>query len=195
VIGIDSTKGIGAANQLAAIFVLMWTSGCDQVFSLDRPPTDAAPPDTMLTCPSGYVAGTEGNYRVSTVAASWDEAVIDCSQDELRASSTGHTHLAVIGSVRELDAFPGPNGAIWIGLTDLEHEAQFAWITEEDPLLLFPADSGSPWATGEPNALVGDEDCVQLRPDGLNDAGCALRHRYVCECDAYGVRSLVAEGR
>lgn len=183
-----STNGIAAALVLAM-------ASCDQVFDLQRAPTDAAPPDTTRTCPSTYVAGTQGVYRISDVAATWAEAVIDCAQDELRASSTGHTHLAVFGSVGELDAFDVSTDDPWIGLTDVEHEAQFAWVTEEDALLLFPPDAGPPWASGEPNSLVGDEDCVQVRPEGLNDAGCDLVHRYVCECDAFAARPLTADVR
>ena len=61
----------------------------------------------------------------------------------------------------------GFGGVIWLGYTDDVSEGSFYWL------------DGSPmgytnWAPGEPNNSGGNEDCVQMYPDGQwNDLNCS----------------------
>ncbi len=59
------------------------------------------------------------------------------------------------------------NDYVFIGLTDETLEGTFVWLDDE-PL------GYSNWASGEPNDNGGDEDCVQIFPDGSwNDLPCS----------------------
>ena len=40
-----------------------------------------------------------------------------------------------------------------------------------------------PFRTGQPDNGGGDENCVQLKSDGLDDDQCDESHDYICECD------------
>lgn len=60
----------------------------------------------------------------------------------------------------------GYGGVIWIGLNDEAVEGVFEWY-DQSPVTF------TNWAPGEPNNLGGNEDCVQIYPDGLwNDLPC-----------------------
>lgn len=59
------------------------------------------------------------------------------------------------------------NDVIWIGFNDEAVEGTFVWY-DQSPVVY------TNWAAGEPNNSGGDEDCVQIYPDGhWNDLNCA----------------------
>lgn len=55
----------------------------------------------------------------------------------------------------------GQTGTIWIGLNDEQVEGTFVWY-DQSPVTY------SNWAPGEPNNSGGNEDCVQIYPNGSN---------------------------
>ncbi len=154
--------------------------GCDKIVTLDPPPS----------CPANYTQEAHGFYRPSVNPMMWADADADCKLDRDVAQVDGHTHLAVVASEDELTSLEVTTGPhVWIGLTDLAREGQFAWITKESAQIMpfYPPISGPPWAVNEPNDRDGAEDCVELRLDSrdLNDASCTDQKDYVCECDDF----------
>lgn len=68
---------------------------------------------------------------------------------------------------------------VWIGLTDMDDEGEFAFLSDGDEV------HHAPWAPGEPNNQ-GNEDCAQFagfdgRHTVLNDLTCEATLAYVCE--------------
>ncbi len=60
------------------------------------------------------------------------------------------------------------NDVIWIGLNDEAVEGTFVWY-DQSPVVY------TNWAAGEPNNSGGNEDCVQIYPDGMwNDLPCGI---------------------
>lgn len=186
---------------LGAVVLL---AGCDQIFGVPAPATDArtvdaaardssdeqdaaidappdAPPDAPVACPSSYPFGRNASrYRYASTAASWTAAAADCADD--LASPTLHTHLVVMGSdqersfVQALEAFTDP----WVGLSDRRGTMQ--WVTAEN--VPVPLASDPAWATGEPSGGAG-EDCVFMKTADYSDDLCAAVRTYFCECDAF----------
>jgi hypothetical protein len=146
----------------------------------DAPPPDADPtlPDAdVLTCPAGYVEvpgfPTSSRYRFVATPARWIDAELDCEDD-----GSG-THLAVMDSEAEQAALVG--GALggeniddqWIGLTDLQTETAFGFVTAQTAVYL-----------DMPFGDQGGRDCIRLEDflaHGVRD--CDNGNRYVCECD------------
>lgn len=74
------------------------------------------------------------------------------------------TENSCVSSVLSANSY---SGIIWIGLTDENSEGTFYWY-DNQPL------GYTNWTAGEPNNNVGDENCVQIFPDGLwNDLPCS----------------------
>jgi hypothetical protein len=143
--------------------------------SVDAAPPDAPPPDAtpLPACADhpDYVlhAGTGHWYRAVTDAVTWESAGQACAQHG--------AHLAVIDDAGENAHVRGLlDGNFWIGLSDLEVEGDFRWVTGA------PLDYTN-WASGEPNNWWG-EDCVEVRGNGQwNDENCGRSRPFVCECD------------
>ncbi len=63
----------------------------------------------------------------------------------------------------------------WIGLSDTEKEGVFLWVDGSAPAY-------ENWNEGEPNDSGGNEDCGQMRLEGMwNDVPCDTALGYVCE--------------
>lgn len=140
--------------------------------TLDSPP-DADPfLEIASQCVSqGYtlVAGPAGYYRPVTANASWLTAQADCTNDV-----AGATHLIVLSTPAESTYMLARLG--WIGLSDRITEGTFVTVTAE-------IGDQRPFSSGQPDNGGGNEDCVHMKPDGLDDDQCGNTHRYVCECD------------
>ncbi len=119
----------------------------------------------------GYalVAGPAGYYRPVTTSATWLNAQADCASDV-----AGATHLIVLSTPAESMYMLSRLG--WIGLSDRITEGTFVTVTAE-------TGDQRPFSSGQPDNGNGNEDCVQMKTEGLDDDQCGNLHRYVCECD------------
>jgi len=114
----------------------------------------------------------------------------DWSDAEAQCKLQG-AHLAVIGycaskweaETRNKEvAQLGPDGARWIGLSDVDLEGTFQWVTGQSTSTI--GYSNTFWAFGEPNNQFGKEDCVQMLGDGSwNDADCSMKLPFVCQIE------------
>lgn len=179
-------------------------SGCTALFDLQRPQrgdaasvddaprdadvadadasydaaVDAGMPDAAVMCPATYTSypGTTSRYRTVTANAPWLTAAADCADDGM------NTHLIVIGTASEENAVDLiVAGDKWLGLSDINTEGTFLWVTAE-PTGGYPPATGAPWETAEPD---GAGDCILLGAQGWTDESCGLNREYICECDAY----------
>ncbi|XP_062599225.1 collectin-11-like [Saccostrea cucullata] len=67
---------------------------------------------------------------------------------------------------------------VWIGATDRDVEGKFVWDSDKCPVTF------SAWYPGEPNNLLGDQDCVGLLISGQwDDRLCNESLGFVCEMD------------
>lgn len=123
---------------------------------------------------AGYAkpATLPGFYRTVTAARTWQAAQTDCADDV-----TGKSHLIVVTSAAEIDYMKTQLG--WVGLNDITTEETFVTVTREAA----PPLGAPPWVNGQPDNGDGDEHCVQMKTNGLDDDQCGNNHTYVCECD------------
>ncbi len=143
----------------------------------------AAGAPSALNCAPSYttvVPGLTSRYREASVGQKWSDAERDCESDG--------GHLIVIDDGAENDWMKSiaaksmtgngsTNQLSWIGLGDSATEETFEWVTGA-PLSL------ALWADAEPNDLMDDEDCVEIRALGTwNDDHCDAPLTYACECD------------
>ena len=67
----------------------------------------------------------------------------------------------------------------WIGLTDLQENSTFKWVTTGSVNPAF-----RDWSKGEPNNYRGYEHCVELRQERnytMNDVSCNKKRGFICE--------------
>jgi len=178
--------------------LLVVIGGCDLVFPLRAPdavpdatldavdsldaPADA-PRDAFFGCPASYDQPFNGHvYRFELATQkTWLNAAADCADDET-GDGIHFTHLAVLGDEQERSGVQAlaPGRVLWLGLSDINQEATFLWVTAE-ATSGYPPSSGALWSGGAPN---GDGDCVQYVGDAdLDDLDCSVPRLFVCECD------------
>lgn len=137
---------------------------------------DGPMPDGMTYAASCMTAGyttttaTTSLYRVAAANKEWLDAEAECAADV-----PGATHLVVLSSQAEVDYVQSTRRG-WVGLSDRQTEGTFVNVTAE------PNDV-RPFASGQPDNGGGDENCVQLKADGLDDDQCNNKHAFLCECD------------
>jgi hypothetical protein len=106
------------------------------------------------------IAETSSCYLLGASTTSWQEARDFCQ--------AWGGDLVEIGSAEENTGLTQRvNPSVWLGANDLEEEGTFRWA------------GGNPleymwWAAGQPNDLMGLEDCSELPPfsDGWVDVPC-----------------------
>jgi hypothetical protein len=183
----------------AVALIVVALAGCDELFGLDpiSIPIDAPAADVLDAAPDAFVlvcpAVATATYTQDSVTGSYylvvnaqrpfiQAAEICAAHRTLDSRSTGHTHLAVVSNLAELDqlfALSGDGG--WLGLTNLKTPSP-AWVTSEAAQI--PQSYWSPY-NGEPNNLTF-EQCSNFMQEGkLHTNPCTQAHQYVCECDAY----------
>jgi hypothetical protein len=193
----------GELRDNAAVTTRSWLlslvgicSGCDEVWSIDRvpPPVDAAPPiDTApidaTVCPGNYVTipGQATKYRYGTPDRLWDEAAIDCNND-----NPGTTHLVTFDdldelvAVRTIVAHPIPYN-LHVGyardtVAAGGNDRVFYAVTGET--LDLSSQLWDLWQQGEPNNYMMIETIVFIEHDKtLMDGEPSRSQFYVCECD------------
>ncbi|XP_076874449.1 C-type lectin domain family 4 member E-like isoform X2 [Brachyhypopomus gauderio] len=112
-------------------------------------------------------------YYVFTGRKNWNESRQDCRE---RGAD-----LVIINSREEQEFLSQHLGSsqAWIGLTDTDSEGVWKWV---DGTAL----TTGYWSSGEPNSLVGDEDCV-VYDFGPNttwnwaDYPCTRNFIWICE--------------
>ena len=188
---------------LVALVALVGLAGCtfktisaspDASDTPDSPDSSGkpdAPP--VAICPSGYspINGA-GMYRaVESTTKSWQAAAADCNDDDDTGGPySGFTHLVVLGNdIERIAITTGTtpiSGNTWIGLSDLDTEGTYVWVTAE-PTGGYPmVGMEPPWDTDDPDDAGGNEDCIRFKGSFvLEDKPCSDTESYVCECDAY----------
>ncbi len=131
--------------------------------SWEREVTVAIPEDAILY--------GDHYYKLYTLSYDWESAAYYC--DSLGG------HLATIANAGEntfISSLIQGNPA-WIGGSDMANEGVFEWITGE-PFLY------QNWNGGEPNNDYGNQDHIQLLPDGVwDDETYTVEKYFVCEWD------------
>jgi len=79
------------------------------------------------------------------------------------------------------DAVDDVDKNYWIGLTDIDDEGRFTWLSDDSEV------GYNNWNNGEPNNL-NDEDCVHLRKGvsfEWNDSKCSNKNRNTALCQKF----------
>jgi hypothetical protein len=169
----------------------------DAARAIDAPvgDPDAAMPDAMTDapsgpqCPAGYgpiaaLANSASRYRfVNAPKLAWIDAERDCEDDGDMMSRP--THLIVLDDAAEKAAMiTGQAGTAaindqYIGLTDLEEEGEFRYVTSQAQTY-----------SANPTMNADNKDCVRIKDTGVEEArDCTETNRYVCECDSISAAS------
>jgi hypothetical protein len=126
-----------------------------------------------------YMGELDGhNYFCSTSPANWITAKQICEQ-------LGG-HLAVINSDKENKflALRLNGQTAWIGATDEKKEGEFKWI-DNSPFAF------TNWMPGQPNNAGGNENYVEMLPDGSwNDQNGFANREFICEIKCYELTQI-----
>ena len=71
-----------------------------------------------------------------------------------------------------------PLSRYWIGLSDEWQEGDFFWGESGTPI---SPEVAAKFSSGEPNNDGGNEDCVEVHSDHMNDQNCGKRQKFVCQ--------------
>lgn len=129
--------------------------------------------DDVCPCPVTYHLDPLHPYQLCQSAVTWPDAATACAESGYQLvvlERWAENHF-----LRQKSS--EANAAFWIGLFDGNgfDEGAYRWVDTTVPAFL-------DWRGGEPNnGGLGNEDCVELRPEGWNDEGCGSERRYVCE--------------
>ncbi|XP_016951663.1 CD209 antigen-like protein B [Drosophila biarmipes] len=106
----------------------------------------------------------ENNYKLN-----WISAAATCRKMG--------GYLASIRDHQELNALLAKlRGVYWTGTNDRENEGHFvSEASGKTPFLK--------WRPGEPNDFRGNEDCVEIIEEVMNDTDCAKASFFICQAD------------
>lgn len=133
-------------------------------------------------CPLGWIQHDFSCYQIvpsvdyGITAVSWQTAQQNCAKQD--------GFLVVVSSERKHSYLQSQllqaTGQLWIGLNDISEEGSYVW-TDGSPLVYHL------WAPGQPHDVAHSENCVEMDPNGGNDAGawrdayCNQHKGYICE--------------
>ncbi|XP_071953691.1 macrophage mannose receptor 1-like [Antedon mediterranea] len=126
----------------------------------------------VFSCQQGWLSFQDSCYKFDSTKRSWSDARSNCT--ELGAD------LVVVRNKAENDFLYANNhmgNAMWIGLSDLDSEANFTWVSTE-------CSQYNNFHPGEPNDYNNQEDCVVLtfrNSETWNDYPCYRKFAYMCE--------------
>ncbi|CAL8332849.1 unnamed protein product [Lota lota] len=105
-------------------------------------------------------------YFISSTTKSWKDSRDDCLQR--------NADLVVINSREEQEFIRRWHRESWIGLRFRGTEGNWEWVDGTNITLSY-------WEVGEPNHLVGDEDCVEVWNNNWVDVSCYDANLWICE--------------
>ncbi|XP_056425115.1 hepatic lectin-like [Hyla sarda] len=127
------------------------------------------------TCEVGWKQFEESCYFLTVTRTSWSKTRSLCLKKE--------ADLASVTSEREqifLKTYSDASSSkrFWIGLHDMDEEGSWIWVDGTDYETSYKS-----WKKGEPNDMLGDEDCAHLWSFGeWNDVPCTYEDAYgICE--------------
>ncbi|KAH3858425.1 uncharacterized protein LOC127871619 isoform X3 [Dreissena polymorpha] len=118
---------------------------------------------------------TDTCYTVSSQETTYSAAWLDCHNNGgFLAMPKTPIEMQFI---RDNILGTGNHEPVWIGLTDFSKEMFFKWNDQED------LSTSTYWKLNEPHDSKGnDEDCVEIKKDGLNNARCEnIANRHICQ--------------
>lgn len=126
-----------------------------------------------------YMGELDGHrYFCSTGPANWGTSKYICEQLGGR--------LAIINSEKENKFLASKlNGqTAWLGGSDEVQEGRFVWL--DNTALSFTS-----WLPGQPNDANGNEDYIELLPDGAwNDQNGSVNREYICEISCFEMTQI-----
>ncbi|XP_076081256.1 CD209 antigen-like protein C [Mytilus galloprovincialis] len=131
--------------------------------------------NTFTTCPDSNWSLRNGICYLADAAVtrSWDGAVQWCiDRSSLLVYPKTPTEKNNVFNIFTEKGI----GSSWIGLDDKQTEGVYVW---QDSSVLQPAEEG--WKPGSPDQWTFDEDCIELWPDGWNDATCGWPKNVICQ--------------
>lgn len=156
--------------------------GCEEMGEEHLYCTGGVQLEVDLTCPDHCYAVT-GRHCFCPYKREYRDAKKICqSRDMHLVKIDDRDENELIGSImlemgissdEEIFGSDGVNGAIWIGLNDLDKEGTFIW--PDGSKMTY-----EPWAHNQPDNLTGPEgeDCVVIQLSGTNEF---LWYDYICE--------------
>ncbi|CAH1266292.1 CD209 [Branchiostoma lanceolatum] len=138
-------------------------------------------PGTSASCPEEYTKWRGVCYKAFNTRRTFWQSDIACHDDggTLAMPRDADTNAFLISLYKSVNN----HKAFWIGLHDQREEGTFEWV---DGTALCYSDS---WAQGQPNNLIGIEDCVLFSPANTTkfvpkkwyDAPCHRRMLFLCQ--------------
>jgi hypothetical protein len=99
-------------------------------------------------------------YYITKSNFPWDNAAALCTHNDM--------NFITFEAKNEAKYYSQLNGEIWIGTSDSEVEGNYRNYYEKGSAV----GSILNWGSGEPNNGGTGEDCIDVRANGYNDAGC-----------------------
>ncbi|XP_046571400.1 C-type lectin domain family 4 member M-like [Haliotis rubra] len=139
----------------------------------------------IVRCPPDYIFIDGTCLKLSSETSNFTEASDACLSDG--AVLAQMTPITVFHEIvrRMFNDGTSPEGFFWVGSTDIEEEGTWRW-NDGTPI--------SPWLTGDPNDLGGNEDCLSLYVRAATgaffvDYACKKDERYLCQAQPLGADS------
>ncbi|XP_071959907.1 uncharacterized protein [Antedon mediterranea] len=142
----------------------------------------------VFLCQQGWMSFQDSCYKFEATKRSWSDARSNCT-------ALG-AYLVVVRNQEENELIYANNpttGNLWIGLSDIESETDFTWVSTE-------CSQYKNFGKGEPNNhKPGEgEDCVEVdytkSTDTWNDGPCYRLNAYVCEISHFQDREPPSYG-
>uniref|UniRef100_H0UTM1 C-type lectin domain-containing protein n=1 Tax=Cavia porcellus TaxID=10141 RepID=H0UTM1_CAVPO len=122
-------------------------------------------------CPWDWTFFQGKCYFFSKSKRNWHESITACQE--------AGAQLVIVENDEEqsfLQQTSKKKGFAWMGLSDLNKESTWRWV-DDSPLAFSLMQY---WNKGQPNNN-NEQDCVEFRGDGWNDARCDIKKFWICK--------------
>ncbi|HDR2908319.1 TPA: C-type lectin domain-containing protein, partial [Salmonella enterica subsp. enterica serovar Derby] len=161
----QGVQNSGVQNTGVQVINVIASSG----YIKNNPNNETKPKETP-SIPNGYkLTPNIGIHKIVNTKVSWNNARKACLKDG--------AHLAVIDSKEEynvLNEMKKSDQEVWLGVHDLFNINE--WVTVDDRPMPYEE-----WRNNTSPDNLGDEKCVTLRFDGINNLDCTHLIGYYCE--------------